>query len=185
MSNGGAEKIGLAAESKPRVHPAMVVFTFGARKKQELPFVIGVMADLSMKPMSKPKDPGPGATPEQKENYENETKKYQTYLKTKLNFLDIDSGNLNARMEAMKPTLSYMVPNLMSREGGDLPVKMEFKSMDDFKPERVAMNNEACEKVLAQIQSLQNLKNYLDGKNAEDEFNELLKKIEEVKKPSQ
>lgn len=159
MPTAGAVKIGMDKARAPRAHLQTVVFTFGARKNQELPFVLGVMSDLS----GKPKEPLPPVSKRQ--------------------FLEFDSGNLQARMTAMRPRVSFQVPNRLSPEGGDLPVELEFESMDDFKPDRVAARVEPLRKLLEQRERLNTLLSYLDGKeDAEKVLEEMLQKVEALVK---
>jgi type VI secretion system protein ImpB len=159
MPRSGSAKISLDKARKPRSHENMVVFTFGARKNMELPFIIGVMADLS----GKPKQALPAVSQRQ--------------------FLEVDSGNFEARMAAVRPRAAFAVPNKMSPEGGNLTVDLEFESMDDFKPDRVARKIEPLRLLLEQRDALENLKSYLDGKeDAEKLLDDLLKKVDALTK---
>ena len=159
MANGGSRKISLDKPRKPRVHPNMVVFTFGARKKVELPFIVGVMSDLIGKSKV---DQGPVA---------------------QRKFLEVDSGNFDARMKAMRPRVTFQVPNVMSTQGGNLSVDLEFQSMDDFKPDVLLRQIEPLRVLLEQREKLQNLKSYVDGKaDAEKLLEDLLKKIDALTK---
>jgi len=161
MPKSGAVKIGSDKPRAPRSHPSMVVFTFGARKDQELPFVIGAMADLAGKSKEVP-------------------------VLAKRQFLEVDAGNLNARMAAMRPRATFAVPNCMSPEGGNLSVDLEFESMVDFTPDRVARRIEPLRKLLEQRERLQNLKGYLDGKpDAEKVLEELLASVDNLMKQGQ
>ncbi len=183
MAKTGAGKIGADKMRAPRAHPQTVVFTFGARKKQELPFIIGAMSDLTGKAPAKPGPLAAGASDEEQKKHADEMKRFEAYQSSKKNFLEIDSGNFNNRMSAMRPKVSFQVPNRLSNEGGDLPVSIEFESMDDFKPDRVAMKVEPLRKLMEQRESLQNLLSYLDGKeDGEKLLEDLLKKIEAISK---
>jgi type VI secretion system protein ImpB len=66
---------------------------YGAEKKVQLPFVMGVMADLS----GKPAEPLPPVADRK--------------------FLEIDVDNFDARMKAMKPRVAFQVPNTLTGEG--------------------------------------------------------------------
>lgn len=155
MPKSGSVKVGADKMRAPRAHVTTVVFTFGARKNQELPFVIGVMSDLA----GKSKEPLPPVS--------------------KREFRPVDSGNLNASMASMRPRVAFQVPNRMSSEGGNLTVDLEFESMDDFRPDRVARKVEPLRKLLEQRERLNNLLNYLDGKDdAEKVLDDLLQKVE-------
>jgi type VI secretion system protein ImpB len=143
----------------PRSHENMVVFTFGARKAQELPFVLGVMSDLSGKSKVpvKPVD--------------------------QRGFLEFrDTENLGERMAAMRPRANYSVPNPL-KEGEMIPVDLEFESMDDFKPDRVA--KKVAPEAFEMRERLANLRRQLDGPNAaqaEKVFNDLVEKLQALQK---
>jgi len=145
---------------RPRSTESMVVFTFGARKKQELPFVIGVMSDLA----GKPKSPLP--------------------LVSDRKFLEFDSGNFDARMAAIRPRAAFQVPNPL-KEGELLPVDIEFESMDDFKPDRIAQKVKPLKDLLEQRERFDRMLKDLDGPNSariEKEFKDLKEKAEALKK---
>ena len=155
MPKAGSETISLDKARKPRSHENMVVFTFGARKKAELPFIVGVMSDLAGK------------------------SKVDQKTVSQRKFLEYESGNFGSRMMAVRPRVSYQVPNLMSSEGGNLSVDVEFESMDDFKPDVLARKIEPLRLLLDQRDALANLKTYVDGKeDAEKLLDDLLKKID-------
>ncbi len=160
MAKSGAKRIEGDWMRRPRSMESMVVFTFGARPKQELPFVIGVMADLA----GKPKNPLPPVG--------------------KREFLDIESGNFDARMAAIRPRAAFQVPDPMN-EGKVLPVDIEFTSMDDFKPDRLAQKVKPLRELMEQRERLDLLMKQLDGPNADEAekvFNDLKQKAEALKK---
>src|ERR1700756_5512675 len=97
----------------PRVQIEYDVELYGAQKKIELPFVMGVMADLSGKP-AEPLAP----VADRK-------------------FLEIDVDNFDERMKACKPRVAFAVPKTLTGEG-NLSVDVTFESMADFSPEAVA-----------------------------------------------
>ena len=99
----------IARNRAPRVQIEYDVELYGAQKKVQLPFVMGVMADLS----GKPAEPLPAVADRK--------------------FLEIDVDNFDARMKAMKPRVQFAVPNTLTGEG-NLGVEMTFESMDDFSP---------------------------------------------------
>ncbi|MDS4020463.1 MAG: type VI secretion system contractile sheath small subunit [Candidatus Competibacter sp.] len=134
----------IARNRAPRVQIEYDVEVYGSQKKVQLPFVMGVMADLS----GKPADPlAPVA--ERK-------------------FLEIDVDNFDSRMKAMKPRAAFRVPNSLTGEG-ELSVDLTFESMDDFSPAAVARKVDALNKLLQARQQLNNLMTYMDGKTgAED-----------------
>ena len=98
----------------PRVQISYDVETNGAMVKKELPFVIGVLADLS----AQRKRPLP-AVKDRK-------------------FTEIDRDNINDVMAEAAPALQLSVPNTLADDGSQLRVGLEFKSLDDFEPARVA-----------------------------------------------
>ncbi|MEM7233364.1 MAG: type VI secretion system contractile sheath small subunit, partial [Planctomycetota bacterium] len=138
----------IARNRKPRVHIGYNLETYGGARKIELPFVMGVMADLSGKSEIEP------APVEQRE------------------FLNIDAFNFDDRMKAMKPRVAFDVPNTLTGEG-NLPVDISFESMDDFSPAAVAAKVEPLRKLLETRTQLANLLSYMDGKAGAEE---LLKK---------
>ncbi len=160
MPKSGAEKIGDDKMRAPRAHPQTVVFTFGARKKQELPFVVGVLSDLAGK-----------------------TKKTQPKVAER-EFLEINAEQpLETRMAAMRPRVAFPVPNRLNDEGGNITVDLEFESMDDFKPDRVAAKVEPLRQLLEQRNRLKDLLNYLDGNDdAEQLLADLVQKVDALSK---
>ena len=134
----------IARNRAPRVQIEYDVELYGAEKKVQLPFVMGVMSDLS----GKPSEPLPPVA-ERK-------------------FLEVDVDNFDARMKAMKPRVAFQVPNTLTGEG-NLAVDITFESMDDFSPAAVARKVDALNKLLEARTQLSNLITYMDGKaGAED-----------------
>jgi type VI secretion system protein ImpB len=124
---------------------------YGAEKKVQLPFVMGVMSDLSGNP-AEPLAP----VADRK-------------------FLEVDVDNFDDRMKAMKPRTAFTVPNTLTGEG-NLNVDITFESMDDFSPAAVARKVGALNKLLQARSQLQNLITYMDGKTgAEDLIAKALK----------
>ncbi len=140
----------IARNRAPRVQIEYDVEVYGAEKKVQLPFVMGVMADLS----GQPADPlAPVA--ERK-------------------FLEIDVDNFDERLKAMKPRVAVAVPNTLTGEG-NLSVEMTFESMDDFTPAAIARKVGSLNKLLEARGQLANLMTYMDGKTgAEDLIAKLL-----------
>jgi type VI secretion system protein ImpB len=140
----------IARNRAPRVQIEYDVETYGAEKKVQLPFVVGVMADLSGKPAE--------ALPPVADR----------------KFLEIDVDNFDDRMKAMKPRVAFMVPNTLTGEG-NLAVDITFESMDDFSPAAVARKVDALNKLLEARTQLSNLLTYMDGKSgAEDLITKVL-----------
>ena len=129
----------------PRVQIEYDVELYGAQKKVELPFVMGVMADLSGKPV----DP---LAPVQDRK-----------------FLDIDAENFDERLKAMKPHVAFQVPNTLTGEG-NMNVDITFESMDDFLPDAIARKVEPLRKLLEARNQLANLLTYMDGKAKAEEL---------------
>jgi len=140
----------IARNRAPRVQIEYDVETYGSEKKVQLPFVVGVMADLS----GKPADPLPQVADRK--------------------FLEVDVDNFDDRMKAMKPRVAFMVPNTLTGEG-NVAVDITFESMDDFSPAAVARKVDALNKLLEARTQLSNLLTYMDGKGgAEDLITKVL-----------
>jgi len=129
---------------------------YNSEKMVELPFVMGVMADLS----------GNASAVEKPELEERK-------------FLDIDMDNFDKRLAAVEPGLAFRVDNKLGGEGGDsakLGVNLKFEKMADFEPAAVAKQVPALAKLLEARQRLANLQRYMDGKAAaEQQLQKLLK----------
>lgn len=135
----------IARNRAPRVQIEYDVEVYGSQKKVQIPFVMGVMADLSGKP-AEPLAP----VAERK-------------------FLEIDVDNFDSRMKAMKPRVAFRVPNTLTGEG-ELSLDITFESMDDFSPAAVARKVDALNKLLQARQQLTNLMTYMDGKTGAEEL---------------
>jgi len=124
----------------PRVHIEYEVETFGSRQKVEIPFVVGVMSDLSGKSNveKKPLD--------------------------KRDFVEFDMDNFEQKMEAMAPRAAFTVENTLTGEG-QMGVDLTFKSLEDFSPGQIAKNVPALAKLLEARQQLNDLMLYMDGKD--------------------
>jgi len=134
----------IARNRAPRVQIEYDVEIYGSEKKIQIPFVMGVLADLSGKPLEALPDPADRK------------------------FLEIDIDNFDARMKAMKPRVAFHVPNTLTGEG-NLAVDITFENMDDFSPANVARKVDALNRLLEARTELHNLLSYMDGKTgAED-----------------
>jgi type VI secretion system protein ImpB len=141
----------------PRVQIEYDVELYGAQKKIELPFVMGVMADLSGKP-AEPLAP----VADRK-------------------FLEIDADNFDERLKAFKPRVAFQVPNTLTGEG-NMNVELTFQSMDDFSPAAIARKVDSLNKLLTARTELANLLSYMDGKSgAEELISKLLSEPELMK----
>lgn len=149
MARASSQKF-IGRTRAPRVQIEYDVELYGAEKKVQLPFVLGVMADLS----GTPAEDLPAL----------EDRK----------FLEIDQDNFDERMKASKPRVAFQVPNTLTGDG-NLSVELTFESMDDFSPAAVARKVESLSKLLTARQELANLLTYMDGKSgAEDLVGKLL-----------
>ena len=156
----------IARNRAPRVQIEYDLETYGAEKKIQLPFVLGVMSDLSGKP----------ATP------------LPPVAERK--FLSIDMDNFEDRLKAMKPRVAFQVPNTLTGEG-NVNVDITFESMEDFSPAAVARKVEGLSKLLEARSELANLLTYMDGKGGAEELigklladNTLLQQVASGAKPS-
>ena len=151
MSASNSSQKFIARNRAPRVQIEYDVEVYGAEKKVQLPFVMGVLSDLSGKPAE-----APAPVAERK-------------------FLDIDVDNFDSRMKAMKPRVAFQVPNTLTGEG-NISVDLTFDSMDDFTPSAIARKVDSLSKLLEARGQLSNLLTYMDGKTgAEDLIAKLLK----------
>jgi type VI secretion system protein ImpB len=149
MARASSQKF-VARNRAPRVQIEYDVETYGSEKIIQLPFVMGVLADLSGKPAE--------ALPAIEDR----------------SFLEIDVDNFDDRMKAMKPRAAFRVPNTLT-DDGELSVDITFESMDDFSPAAVARKVGALGKMLEARTQLSNLLTYMDGKvGAEELINKVL-----------
>ncbi len=144
MAKESSQKF-IARNRAPRVQIEYDVEVYGAEKKIQLPFVMGVLADLSGQP-SEPL----AAVADRK-------------------FLDIDVDNFDERLKSMKPRVAVQVPNTLTGEG-NLAIDITFESMDDFSPAALARKVEPLSKLLEARTQLSNLMTYMDGKTGAEEL---------------
>lgn len=153
MAKTSSQKF-IARNRAPRVQIEYDVEVYGAQKKVQLPFVMGVFADLA----GNPEEP-PAAVADRK-------------------FLTIDVDNFDDRMKAIKPRAAFSVPNTLTGDG-NLMVDITFDSMDDFSPGAIARKVEPLRKLLETREQLSNLLTYMDGKaGAEQLINKVLQNPE-------
>ena len=136
----------IARNRAPRVHIEYDVELYGAEKKMQIPFVMGVMADLA----GNQEDPLPPI--EQRK------------------FLEFDMDNFDDRIKAMKPRAAFRVKNTLTDDEGQLSVDLTFESLDDFSPAAVARKVEPLRKLLEARTQLSNLVTYMDGKAGAEEL---------------
>jgi type VI secretion system protein ImpB len=148
MAKASSQKF-IARNRAPRVQIEYDVELYGAEKKIQLPFVMGVVANLS----GNPAEPLPDVADRK--------------------FLDIDIDNFDQRLKAMKPRAAFQVPNTLTGDG-NIMVDITFESMDDFSPAAVARKVDALSKLLEARQQLASLVTYMDGKSGAEQ---LIKKL--------
>lgn len=138
MAKSGAKFI--KGNRPPRVHIEYEVETYGSREKVELPFITGVLSDLSGK---------------------SEVAKKEL---AERDFVEFDVDNFQDRMKAIAPRAAFVVENTLTGEG-KLGVDLTFKSMNDFSPGRIAEMVPALKKLLDARQELSDLMTYMDGRD--------------------
>lgn len=135
----------IARNRAPRVQIEYDVEVYGAQRKVQLPFVMGVMADLAGKRREPLAD-----LAERK-------------------FLEVDIDNFDERMKSIAPRVALQVPNTLTGEGM-LNVDVTFESMDDFSPGAIARNVDALRRLLDARTELANLLSYMDGKQGAEQL---------------
>lgn len=138
-----------------RIRPPRVQITYDvevgdAIQMKELPFVGGILADLSGKPeipLPKIKD---------------------------RKFVEIDRDNFNEIMGAIAPRLAFQVENRLADDGSKLNIELKFANMDDFNPVSVLKQVEPLRKLYDARLKLSDLLTKLDGN---DELEGLLKDV--------
>jgi type VI secretion system protein ImpB len=138
-----------------RVRPPRVQITYdveigGAIEKRELPLVVGVLADLSGKPVEAP-----------------------AALKSR-GFVEIDRDNFNDIMTSIGPRIAFQVNNTIAGDDSKLNVELNFKNMDDFEPVAVIGQITPLARLFAARQRLTDLLTKLDGN---DQLDALLQEI--------
>ena len=123
----------------PRVQISYDVETGGALEKKELPFLVGILSDLSGKPET--------ALPKLKDR----------------KFVEIDRDNFNDVMAAIGPRLAFQVPNTLQKDGSKLNVVLKFEELDDFDPVRVVKQIPPLAKLFEARSRLTDLLAKLDG----------------------
>jgi type VI secretion system protein ImpB len=144
MAKASSQKF-IGRNRAPRVQIEYDLELYGAQKKVNLPFIMGVLADLSGNP-AEPLAP----VADRK-------------------FLEIDVDNFDDRLKSMKPRVAFQVPNTLTGEG-NMAVELTFESMDDFSPAAVARKVEPLRKLLDARTQLSNLLSYMDGKSRAEEL---------------
>jgi type VI secretion system protein ImpB len=135
----------IARNRAPRVQIEYATEVYGAEKKVQLPFVMGVLADLS----GNPAEPLPTVADRK--------------------FVDISVDNFDDCLKAMKPRVTLQVPNTLTGEG-NFGVELRFESMQDFSPGAIARHVPALAKLLEARTQLANLVTYMDGRTGAEEL---------------
>ena len=143
----------------PRVHITYDVEVGDAIQLKELPFVVGVLADLSGKP-----DEALPAVKDRK-------------------FVDIDRDNFDAVLKGMKPRIAYRVDNKLADDDSKLGVELRFNNIQDFEPEQVVNQVEPLRKLAEARKKLSDLMAKMDGNDRLVELmDEIIKNSEALQK---
>jgi type VI secretion system protein ImpB len=134
----------------PRVQITYDVETGGAIEMKELPFVVGIMADLS----GKPENPLPRVKDRK--------------------FVEVDRDNFNDVLASCAPRLAFRVDNRLSDEDTKIGVELKFNHIDDFNPISVVKQVEPLRKLFEARQRLNDLIGKLDGN---DDLDSLLQEV--------
>lgn len=129
----------------PRVHITYDVEVGDAIEVKELPFVMGILGDLS----GQPEQP-------------------LAALKDR-KFVEITPDNFDTVLKGMTPRLTYAVANKLSDDAGQIPVELKFESLDDFSPDRVAQQVGPLKELLDLRTRLSDLRGSLQGNDKLDE----------------
>ena len=155
----------IARNRAPRVQIEYDVELYGSKKKVQLPFVMGVLSDLS----GKPAEPLPAMADRK--------------------FTDVDVDNFDSFLKSQKPRVAFQVPNTLTGEG-NINLDITFESMEDFSPAAIARKVDALNKLLEARTQLANLMTYMDGKTGAEALiqkvlqdPELLKSLGQAPKP--
>jgi type VI secretion system protein ImpB len=142
----------IGSSRAPRVQIEYDVELYGSQKKVELPFVAGVMADLSGD-----NDAVLGPVEDRR-------------------FSEIDDENFDQRMAEIAPALNFYAPNVLTDDGTLIDIDLQFKTMADFEPAQMVKRIPELAIMLEARSQLKELITYMDGKAAaEDVIQELLK----------
>ncbi|CAM4326683.1 type VI secretion system contractile sheath small subunit [Acinetobacter pragensis] len=146
-----------------RIRPPRVQLTYDVdvgdgREVKELPFVVGVLGDFSAA-----------------------SELEKTKLKDK-KFINVDLENIDEVIESLAPRANYQVANTLTEEGGKMPVDLTFKSMDDFRPEKVVQQVDPLKKLVAARERLTDLRNKIsNNERLEDLLDDVLQNTDQVR----
>jgi type VI secretion system protein ImpB len=138
-------------EKKKRIRPPRVNITYevelgGAQVMKELPFVVGVVSDLS----GQPKEPL-GKLKDRK-------------------FVEIDRDNFDDVLKSMKPRVAMRVDNTLKGDGSELSVELDFTKLSDFEPEAIVRQVEPLRKLLEVRGQLKDLQSRTEGNDRLEEM---------------
>ncbi|CAA0123594.1 Uncharacterised protein [BD1-7 clade bacterium] len=136
----------LARNRPPRVQIEYDVELYGSEKTVQVPFIMGVLSDLSGK-----------SEVELPPIHERD-------------FVEFNIDNFNDRLQSIAPKVSFDVPNRLSDEGDNFHVEMTFSQMEDFSPYAIAKKVPGLDKLMEARQNLANLLTYMDGKAGAEEL---------------
>ncbi|WP_353141164.1 type VI secretion system contractile sheath small subunit [Acinetobacter pragensis] len=146
-----------------RIRPPRVQLTYDVevgdgREVKELPFVVGVLGDFSAA-----------------------SELEKTKLKDK-KFINVDLENIDEVIESLAPRATYQVDNTLTEEGGKMSVDLTFKSMDDFRPEKVVQQVDPLKKLVAARERLTDLRNKIsNNERLEDLLDDVLQNTDQVR----
>ncbi|MCW5580149.1 MAG: type VI secretion system contractile sheath small subunit [Luteimonas sp.] len=146
-----------------KVRPPRVQLTYDVEKgdaieQKEIPFVVGVLGDFS----GQPEQPLPRLRDRK--------------------FVNVDMDNFDEVLEGMAPRAVFRVPNRIGDDGGEFAVELQFKSIDDFRPESVVAQVEPLRKLLEARSRLADLRNKIAGnEKLEDLLTDVLANTEQLK----
>jgi type VI secretion system protein ImpB len=141
----------------PRVQMTYDVEIGDAIENKELPFVVGVLGDFGTDPDAPKKR-----------------------LKDR-KFVNVDADNFDEVLGGVAPATSFRVPNHLSPEGGEFAVQLQFRQMDDFRPEAVVQQVAPLKGLLDARAKLADLRNKLAGNDKlEDLLNDVLTNTEKL-----
>lgn len=143
----------------PRVRITYDVETGGAIEKTELPFIVGILADLKG---------------------EREDAEHYPSLKER-SMIEIDRDNFDDVMKAIEPRAAYQVENKLSEDGGKFAVDLKFRSLDDFDPDQVVNQIEPLRRLIEARSKLADLRNKMAGNDKlEDLLSEVLSNTQQL-----
>jgi type VI secretion system protein ImpB len=144
MAQGTQKK--LERVRPPRVSITYEVETGGAIEMKELPFVMGVLADLSGNPAQ--------PLPRLKER----------------KFVEVNPDNFDTVLKSAQPRLQFTTENKLQPDGSKIAVELKFESLDDFSPDKVAEQVKPLRELLELRTKLADLRGRLQGNDKLEEI---------------